>query len=813
MTWNRDLQEAIALQSWQRPLPDKPPLNISYEYATWRYLKALQESPSATADHVVLLRQVLRWAGLLHIRLNEPAADQMRLLQRAGIRRSADGVLRVTPYSPLWWQELAYLDDPPHAAVSNEAERAEPWLSIFPGHNYWRSRAQKEACWEAMMAPPGSTTLIALPTGAGKSLTFQLLSRFATGLTVVIVPTVALAMDHTISARRVFENVPHVGPTYYSADVAQSAATIEAVRNRACRLLFTSPEACVSGGLRPLLNEAAAQGWLENVVVDEAHIVESWGADFRVDFQLLSSAVGEWLSATHRRLRTYLLSATFSPECREALRQLFGHESPDYREYVAQRLRSEMLYYVQEFDAPEERTAAVIDCLYHLPRPAIVYTTEVNDATALFARLTVQEGFRRVGCFHGDTPTAERLRLLERWRGDEIDVMIATSAFGLGVDKDDVRTVVHACVPESVDRYYQEVGRGGRDGASVNCVFLPAQSDWTVASGLAPKLLGDEKLRLRWTAMWQGRQDAFEAGDHVFDLPLHVRRLGLLGARSSDENVRWNKRLLLLLARAGKVRVMGAPRRAFGEEGEREEWVRIEMRFSSTEDVAELVREHRNDELDRSAAALSRVRQYVTDGRAICRILQDHYGDETERACGSCPACRGGRSFPKPSEPLAIPAGKTTTPRLELVLNLPDFSSDAARDEIVVLLREVVRAGFQRFFCVRDAVSPVMTCFAEAFGETSSSLYRLDGVTADSQIRVAPEERVVCIHSGRYDRTLEVLNRVGAVVTHWVRRGGATLDGNGRLPLIADGATPYSDIAQWLGGVVRNRPRVVGSPI
>ena len=364
-----------------------------------------------------------------------------------------------------------------------------------------------------------------------------------------MVPTVALAIDHWRNAQRVLEKVPGVNPLYYAAGDpgADPAVILAQVEEGATRLLFTSPEACVSGRLRGALHSAAARGWLDSLVIDEAHLVDTWGMEFRADYQVLSALRRQWLSVPDSRVRTLLLSATFTPECRELLRVLFGEDGEDWREFVSQRLRPELTYYVQRFNQRPDRDRALLDCMWHLPRPTLVYTTEVDEARRI-AEVLKDEGFNDVGCFHGETRADRRRALLDRWRRDELDVVVATSAFGLGVDKHDVRSVVHACFPQDLHRYYQEVGRGGRDGYSAICVLLPTAHDERVAEELAPILLRERKIQGRWNGLWATRRAS--SAEHVWHIRLDAKPIYLAGSRTGKQHINWNKRLLLQLVRA-----------------------------------------------------------------------------------------------------------------------------------------------------------------------------------------------------------------------------------------------------------------------
>ena len=539
---------------------DKPQSTNSLDYAIWRFLNAWCSSPPPSgADLAVLLRQVARWGegNLLTGHLPEWFTPYTK---NANVFVSPSGYLQATPFAPSWikYDNLPAeegIDGKPKLRRFEERISGEPYLSSLK-YKHWNSLAQKEAAWMALTAPPHSTTLIALPTGSGKSLCFQLLSRFSSGLTIVVVPTVALAMDQWQSALKVLKDLPGLNPLYYAASDPDinPEMVLESVKCGATRLVFTSPEACVSGRLKGLIEEAAKQGRFQNLVIDEAHIIESWGMYFRVDFQMLSMLQRKWMDFENSSLRTYLLSATFTLKCREVLQELYWSKG-EWREFISQRLRPEIAYYQRRFASENERLQALCDCAWNLPRPALFYTTEVKEATDLAKHIRESLGFSRVGCFHGETPNHHRRQLLQRWRNDELDVMVATSAFGLGVDKSDVRAVVHACFPENLHRFYQEVGRSGRDGASSISILMPCERDIEVAEGLSPKLLRPDTIQKRWEALFQGAESV-PGEDYIYRLPTGARHMGLIGARTWGENIRWNKRLVLQLKRANLIELL-----------------------------------------------------------------------------------------------------------------------------------------------------------------------------------------------------------------------------------------------------------------
>jgi ATP-dependent DNA helicase RecQ len=789
-----------ALQSddpTQLPHHGKPQHHASVQYPIWRLQQAWRGAFGP--DEAVLVRQALRWAGgqIFAPQLPENIRNP---LQHAGVYADEAGRLTADAFVPAWLDNIDLgtgIDPPPVSRVPKEDVPAETYVTASFGYPRWKSQALKEACWHALRAAPGATTLIALPTGSGKSLCFHYLARFSTGLTLVIVPTVALAIDQYRAAREL-PLLAHLDARYFAADdpdfTAQQVA--DAVRTGSTRLLFTSPEACVSGRLRSVIDELASQGRLDHVVIDEAHMVGTWGIYFRVDFQLLSTHWRQWRERSGHQLRTLLLSATFTPECREGLKTLFPAQ--EWSEFISQRLRPEIAYHVREFSAITDRNAAALECIWQMPRPAIVYTTRVDDAYA-FHRRVQQEGFRRVECFTGETPRAQRRTLLERWRADDIDVMVATSAFGLGVDKPDVRTIVHACIPENLDRFYQEVGRGGRDGYSAASILLATKQDVHVAKGMGPSLLRPETIQQRWESLWR-THECVNREKHEYRVNLRTKKEELAGTRTYEENVRWNKRLLLQLLRAGKLDIIDLRRDRDGEP--EQEWATLALRFPpQSPDVSALIGPVRQHELDMLQQGLQHMLDCLSGQDRICAVLHDLYGKQTVRTCGGCPGCRSMRRIPGECGALPLPPVITTVPQVHVVMGLPSLAQSS---EVRQLARWLRRARQVRnvvlFACADPYVARLLDACSEAFGPDPQP-YRVDGLGPDKPgweppFRLAPTENLVVLHADTVHRGIWHAGW-GQTITHWICAGCREFDERGKLWGAYKGVRPFGSPELW----------------
>ena len=303
--------------------------------------------------------------------------------------------------------------------------------------------------------------------------------------------------------------------------------------------------------------KAAEEGAIKAFVIDECHMVEQWGDEFRPEFQMISGLRRSLLDLCPG-MRTLLLSATLSASAIETLHTFFGRPNRSFAVLSSVQLRQEPSYWTVCCNTLVEKNRTLIEALRYMPRPLILYTYLVADAHWWYDTLK-RQGYSRVEVMTGETRAMHRESIMADWRDDKIDIVVATSAFGLGVDKSNVRAVVHACVPETVDRLYQEVGRGGRDGCpSLSLVvYTRDQSencDYSIAlQAHSKKIITSELGFQRWEAMFaQGEQ----AGPHRWRISVPVNVARLAGQDpSSDYTIKWNLRTINLMCRTGLISV------------------------------------------------------------------------------------------------------------------------------------------------------------------------------------------------------------------------------------------------------------------
>ncbi len=417
------------------------------------------------------------------------------------------------------------------------------------GFSEYKTMEQKMTVSGALKTPDGYTTLVAMLTGGGKSLVTQTIAyQMEKGLTLVIVPTISLMMDQERNAKAIIHSdVEKEIFSYYSGkDVAPF---IDALHRKTARILFVSPEALMKNKrLRDELFKANAEQMIRNLIIDEAHIVIEWGAAFRVDYQCLD-AFQKNLRMENPDLRTFLLSATYSTDTVDQLRDFFS-DGDRWIEIRCDRLRHEPRYQIIKASSYSDKKQKLRELVATLPRPMIIYVNSPDSAARIQHELK-EYGVSNTHTFTGLTSTAEREKLIKQWANQEFDLMIATCAFGVGVDKKDVRTVLHLYVPENPNKYYQEAGRGGRDGLPCLSVLLYTEEDVNSAFRRMQKVLTTDKLSGRWFSMLSSEKTLRKHGEIVIDTSVKPSYNDSedFWADVSDIDISWNVYVLLLLRR------------------------------------------------------------------------------------------------------------------------------------------------------------------------------------------------------------------------------------------------------------------------
>ncbi len=453
----------------------------------------------------------------------------------------------------------------------------------------------------------GRDTLAVLPTGGGKSVCFQLPALCLDGLTLVVSPLLALMKDQVdalslngVAAAAINSTVP----PEEQADILRRAAEGE------LRLLYVAPERFSAGRFNAALRGVK----VARLAIDEAHCISQWGHNFRLDYLELGT-----VRARFGNPPIVALTATADEHVRSDIVTLLGLREPDI--HIAGFDRPNLRFHAIRMRGKKEKLEQITEWLKALDgeASAIVYCATRKNVESL--AMALQRKRIRCARYHAGMPKEDRERIQDAFARDSVRIIIATNAFGLGIDKPDVRLVIHHDLPGSIEAYYQEAGRAGRDGDAAECVLCYAPSD----------------QRLRKFFIEKDHPPASGVVGVYRDLVEHKGAWVLI----TDLVVRHGPGVnaaIQALVESGLVERRGGSARALRPNGE------------DAIDLANIEEHH-----DRAMAKLNAMQSYAKSATCLRARILDYFGETRgARSCGNCGPCLTPTHRTKTASPEAL---------------------------------------------------------------------------------------------------------------------------------------------------------------
>lgn len=325
----------------------------------------------------------------------------------------------------------------------------------------------------------GKDVLLTLPTGAGKSICYQLPALLSEGLTLVVTPLLSLMEDQVNSLKKL--GIKRVAALNSFNTKAERRVILNSLDQ--LKIIYISPE---------LLN----QNWMENhlkkqriayIVIDEAHCISQWGHEFRPDYMNLNKIVQQYNKPT-----LLLVTATLTKDVKKDILDHF--KDHDLVEHLHPIEREQLSFIVEKCKNKNEKDNYLLELFERFYVPTMIYFSSKKEAERVALFLNERFPSYRISYYHSDLESKDRMLIQQQFVKGELDVICATSAFGMGVNKPDVRLVIHYHLPTQIESFVQEVGRAGRDNLPSVSITLLGEDDYAIPERLIESELPDSNL-------------------------------------------------------------------------------------------------------------------------------------------------------------------------------------------------------------------------------------------------------------------------------------------------------------------------------